>query len=318
MLISVIIPLYNKAAYIEATLNSVLAQTHTDFEVLVIDDGSTDEGPGVVRTMAQQDARIRLVHQANAGVSAARNRGISEAQGEWVAFLDADDWWHPTYLAQQAKAMSAYPMVDMIATQLRMLPDAPNWNPLPWPAMADDPAIALIGDLPQRWMQGIPFFTSSVAVRRTKLLAMQPCFAVGESQGEDLDLWFRIAEQSDIAHSLNALVAYRTAAVGGLTSKHPSLVLAPYLRRMHARAQEGVLRGDKRRAALNFVAQQMITLSREALIQGQRLDGVRWLWQARWALFTKRWVVTCAMCLLVPAAVIARWEQWRIARTVPV
>lgn len=314
MMFSVVIPLYNKAAYIGLTLNSVVAQTYTDFEVLVVDDGSTDEGPSVVQAMAQQDARICLIRQANAGVSAARNKGISEAKGDWVAFLDADDWWHPAYLAQQARAISAYPMVDMVATQLRKLPDAPDWNPLPWPPMASESPVALIENLPQRWMQGIPFFTSSIAVRRQRLVAMQPCFAVGESQGEDLDLWFRIAEQSDIVHSSIALVAYRTAAAGGLTSGHAPLVLAPYLRRMHARARSGLLKGPKRGAALNFVAQQMITLSRDALIRGQRFDGIRWLWQARQALFTKRWIVTCAMCLLVPAVMIDRWEQWRLAR----
>ncbi len=89
MRFSVVIPLHDKAAYIGCTLQSVLAQDCTDFEVVVVDDGSRDEGPQIVARCA--DARVRLLRQANAGVAVARNRGIDAAQGQWVCFLDADD-----------------------------------------------------------------------------------------------------------------------------------------------------------------------------------------------------------------------------------
>ncbi len=88
-MISVIIPLYNKSQCIYRTIQSVLEQTYTDFEIVVINDGSTDEGPLIVQKI--DDNRIRLITQPNAGVSAARNRGVREAKGEWMLFLDADD-----------------------------------------------------------------------------------------------------------------------------------------------------------------------------------------------------------------------------------
>src|SRR5690606_27294669 len=88
---SVVIPLYNKEANIRQTLESVLNQTCTDFGIVIGNDGSKDNSRDVVLSM--DDARIRLIDQENAGVSAARNRGIKEARGEWIAFLDADDLW---------------------------------------------------------------------------------------------------------------------------------------------------------------------------------------------------------------------------------
>ena len=89
MIISVVIPLYNKKKQIAYTLQSVFTQTFQDFEIVVVDDGSTDNSVEEVEKF--DDSRIRLIHQTNAGVSAARNRGIGEARGELIAFLDADD-----------------------------------------------------------------------------------------------------------------------------------------------------------------------------------------------------------------------------------
>ena len=91
--ISVVIPLYNKQAYVERAVASVLQSGYPAHEVIVVDDGSTDEGPR--RVSAMGDPRVRVIKQPNAGVSAARNRGISAATGDYVAFLDADDYWTP-------------------------------------------------------------------------------------------------------------------------------------------------------------------------------------------------------------------------------
>src|SRR5215210_566395 len=101
--ISVVVPLYNKATFVRRTLNSIAQQTYTDFEVIVVDDGSTDGGAGIVLT--EGDPRVRVVTQENMGPGAARNRGISEARGELIAFLDADDEWFPRYLEEGVRLL---------------------------------------------------------------------------------------------------------------------------------------------------------------------------------------------------------------------
>ncbi len=109
--ISVIIPLYNKAEYVSRALDSILSQSFDDFELIVVDDGSTDGSPDVVR--GYQDRRLRLIQQENAGPGAARNRGVKEAQGTYVAFLDADDEWMPDYLKRSYETLQQHPECDV-------------------------------------------------------------------------------------------------------------------------------------------------------------------------------------------------------------
>lgn len=103
--VSVVIPLYNKARFIDRAVDSVLGQSLEDFELVVVDDGSTDDGPDRVEELAKADRRVRLVKQANRGPGGARNRGMRESRAELVAFLDADDEWLPEYLAQGVEAL---------------------------------------------------------------------------------------------------------------------------------------------------------------------------------------------------------------------
>jgi glycosyltransferase involved in cell wall biosynthesis len=129
-LVSVIIPAYNAANTIERTLSSVLNQTYTNLEVLVVDDGSKDETPLLVHRMVDVDHRIKLLRKANGGVSSARNYGIQCARGEFVAPLDADDLWHPEKLARQLAPMRdrigvVYCWSRVIDDQDRLLYDLP-------------------------------------------------------------------------------------------------------------------------------------------------------------------------------------------------
>jgi glycosyltransferase involved in cell wall biosynthesis len=105
-LISVIIPAYNAERFLRATLASVQAQSYRNVEIVVVDDGSTDATAKIAEEAAQADHRICIIHQPNLGVAAARNQGLAEAKGEFIAPLDADDVWHPLNLALQVEALN--------------------------------------------------------------------------------------------------------------------------------------------------------------------------------------------------------------------
>jgi glycosyltransferase involved in cell wall biosynthesis len=101
MLVSVIIPAYNASKFIQETLNAVIQQTHRDLEIIVVDDGSTDDTARIVKGVQKEDSRVTLYRQANQGASVARNLGIEKSKGDFIAFLDADDLWHPTKIEKQ-------------------------------------------------------------------------------------------------------------------------------------------------------------------------------------------------------------------------
>lgn len=114
VLVSVIIPTYNYGRFLKESLDSVLAQTLQDFEIIVVDDGSTDNTPEVLQSVS--DARLRAIRISNSGVSTARNIGLKEAHGDFVAFLDADDRWRPTKLATQIALLTSEPSVGSVFT----------------------------------------------------------------------------------------------------------------------------------------------------------------------------------------------------------
>lgn len=112
---SVVIPLYNKEKYIRETVQSVLAQDYKEFEVLIVNDGSTDGSLHKLKDIS--DARIKIINQENSGVSQARNTGISNASFEWIAFLDGDDVWSPNHLSELKRIIELFPSSGLISTQ---------------------------------------------------------------------------------------------------------------------------------------------------------------------------------------------------------
>lgn len=206
MKISVVIPLYNKEKQIAHTLQSVFKQTFQDFEVVVVDDGSTDGSVAEVEKLS--DSRIRLIHQKNAGVAAARNRGIEEAKGDLIAFLDADDEWKPEYLATQYLLFQQYPDCSVFVcnyefrnTEGKVIPTIIRKLPF----SGEDGILSNYFEMAS--CSHPPLWTSAVMVKKQAIQAIGG-FPVGIKSGEDLLTWARLAVNVKIAYSRTPLAVF--------------------------------------------------------------------------------------------------------------
>lgn len=204
-MISIVIPLYNKEEQIAHTLQSVFAQTFQDFEIVIVDDGSTDNSVKEVKKF--DDPRVLLIQQSNAGVSAARNRGIEEANGELIAFLDADDEWMPEFLQTILQLKKIYFNCKVWATSYF---NSWNGNLLPI-TLRKIPFFEESGILTNYFKVATyshpPICSISVAVDKQVLKSIGG-FPVGIKSGEDLLTWARLAVETNIAYSTRPLAIY--------------------------------------------------------------------------------------------------------------
>jgi len=204
-MISVVIPLYNKEKQIGNTLNSVFNQTFQDFEIVIVNDGSTDNSVDAVKQI--NDNRIRLINQVNQGVSVARNRGIEEARFDYVAFLDADDEWNPAYLETQVKLIKNYPECQVFACAYNF---RKGENLLPFilnkmPFGEEEDILSNYFDVAS--CSHPPIWTSAVIVEKKALLSIGN-FPQGIVSGEDLLTWARLAVRYRIAYNKQSLATF--------------------------------------------------------------------------------------------------------------
>lgn len=183
--VSVVIPTYNRADLLPSALDSVLAQTHPHLEVLVVDDGSTDD---TLRVLEGYGERIAVVRQDNAGPSAARNHGIRKTTGAFVAFLDSDDVWLPDKLARQLEVFAAHPDTGMVGGGCRYM-DAEG-NDLG--GVTRCPHVIPLEDF--QIFTALPGSASNAVIRR-KALEEVGLFDDTLQRAEDRELWMRIAER---------------------------------------------------------------------------------------------------------------------------
>jgi glycosyltransferase involved in cell wall biosynthesis len=213
--VSVVVPTHNRSGLLRQTLHSVLWQRQVDLEVLVVDDGSTDDTTTVVAAL--DDPRVRIVRNEVAqGVAAARNRGAQEARGEWITFLDDDDLWAPDKLARQLAAATttgrAWVYVGEIRIDLHGRIIAATAAPSP----------ERVAALLPHWNL-VPGGCSGVMASRAALAAAGP-FDTGLRNLADWDLWIRLGRTGPPARAAGLLVAYRLH--GGNASRDVAGVLA--------------------------------------------------------------------------------------------
>ncbi len=284
--VSVIIPAYQDAAHIRAAVDSVLAQTYPDREVVVVDDGSTDD---TLKVLAAYGDVIRVISQPNRGPSAARNLGIQQAQGEWVAFLDADDTWLPEKLARQMPLFQKGGGIGLVCSDTYFV-DSQGLRPRT--GFMDNPPCA--GRVLKTIFTASFIPTSTVVVRKA-CLDQVGGFDEGLWACEDLDLWLRIAAEWEIDFVTEPLAYYRVSD-GQLSSQRVNMLkgLVAVLDRAYHRWPElqllsqAELDGSYYAAYLRLVSAYLRAgqskEARQTLADYRRKRGITWQSLVLWGL----------------------------------
>ena len=250
-LISVIIPLYNKGPYVKRAIQSVFNQSIQDFEIIVVEGGSTDNGPEVVRTF--KDPRFLVIHQVEKGVSAARNEGVQAARSDFIAFLDADDEWMPTFIETVLRLKDTYPKAGAYFTAIKEI--GPNNDEIS-PTHSCVPVEGWEGLIPnyfQELVNGSPLYYPSSLALSKGVFFDNGGFTTGAAWGEDQDLCGRIALRNSIAfssksHSLIHITDSYSRAMQrrvAITEEHPFIRPAQQAIR-NGEVPENMLRDLKR------------------------------------------------------------------------
>lgn len=217
-LVSVIIPAFNCARFIKETIESIVSQNNApDLEVIVVNDGSTDATAEIARDLGHP---VRVIDQDNAGVCRARNRGIAECKGEYVALVDHDDYWLPDKLANQMRAFAEHPQVDVVFSGfVWWRPDAANGSyPIPAEFMNEAAAQGIdeeLGGWIYHQMLLDSWVLTSTAVARTEVVRAAGGFDETLPYSEDWDFWLRISRTSQFLKLKEKTTLYRQHAAQG-------------------------------------------------------------------------------------------------------
>lgn len=207
MRFSVIIPLYNKEAYVRKTLESIASQTFSDWECIIVDDGSTDNSAAICEEYLKDKFEtinlkheIRLLRQPNSGVAVARNNGVKASNGDYVCFLDADDWWEPTWLEEMDKLITEFPDAGLYATNYVY------YKPGKTHVALDIPRGYM--NYPEAYMRGAMPVTSITTCMPRTVFDEIGGFPLGIKLGEDFLLWAKTALHYKMAFCEKPLAYY--------------------------------------------------------------------------------------------------------------
>ncbi len=207
MRFSVVIAVYNKEAYIAKTLQSVLDQRYTDFEVVVVNDGSTDSSEEVIKSFT--DPRIRYFNQSNRGAGAARNAAIARSTAPYIALLDADDYWHPDFLSEIDSLISSFPDQKVFATAIKIKRSGTEIIPKYSIPNLKKGEVRTLNFFQASYIQCV-LFSSSTVIHRS-VPEKSGNYNPDIKSGQDTDLWIRIGLHHDIVFLNKVLATYEDA-----------------------------------------------------------------------------------------------------------
>lgn len=253
MFFSIVIPLYNKEPFVGKTLESVLRQRFEDFELIVVDDGSTDGSAAIVE--ANPDPRVRLIRQQNGGMSVARNRGISEAQAEYIVLLDADDDWHPDFLAELHALIAEFPGTGVFCGAWKASQQGGKEKTIRWDEALPEGARVLREDYLERLSTGeSPIHSSNVCVTRS-LFEKVGMFKKGVVPGQDIDMWIRLTLESPVAHVNKVLMVHHRGITGRISNAaYPRYQELPFQQELLAATERQEFSTERRNAVKEVIA----------------------------------------------------------------
>ncbi|GAB6066988.1 hypothetical protein JCM13664_03060 [Methylothermus subterraneus] len=279
--ISVIMPCHNAAAYVAEAIGSVRTQTFQDWELIVVDDGSSDASAEIVTRLAQEDGRIRLLRQENQGPYPARNLGLRHARGEYVAFLDADDWWDPTFLEKMHRAFLQNQADLAYCGWQNVAENGPSRPPYVPPDYLQE------RDFWQRLLYSCPWPIHAALTKRAAIEAVGG-FATYAFTSMDYDLWLKIAAHTrKWARVPEVLAYYRWHELGQISAIRWRQVLNAYeVRRRFAKAHPEFYRRLDPKDLRRLLAKPLLQSAYQALWR-RELDSAHRLF--RRALFQGGW-----------------------------
>ena len=269
-LVSVLLPVWNGEAFLEAAVESILRQTLSSFELIVIDDGSTDASAAIAARLARADDRVRVLRRAHEGLSAALNAGIAAARGEYVARMDADDISVPHRLQKQVAYLDAHPACVAAGAWIEVIDEAGRHLGLKTFVETHEEISAAL-------YRGISPIAHPTIVARRDVLQAAGGYDARCYPSEDLDLWFRLAERGQLANVGEALLLHRRHKTAvGVREREKMKAMALTICN-EARNKRGLpsRRGTSILAGTNADAQYHFECARTALIAGPRLTAVR-------------------------------------------
>lgn len=297
---SVVIPLYNKDKHITRAINSVLNQSYRKFEIIVVDDGSTDSG--VIEVKKINDSRIRLVQQINLGVSSARNKGISLAKYNFVGFLDADDAWKPDFLETIYFLIKKYPEAGAFATAYEIINNVSKKSipksilnvPEGWEGIIDDYF---------RLALKSPLISASSVVIPKKIFNKVGLFREELKRGEDLEMWCRIALDYDIAFSNKVCATYFQNADNRACNRKA------VLSESFSNYAEDILKIGRNAKNYSFyfeeyAIEKIISKARFYINENKRRDARKLLYKYRYTKYNKKALMKTYMLSWLPKSII--------------